>query len=153
MQNLNRAVIHTPNNKNLQNLIYTSNLAKEIANNKGKRVKSLTKNRGNCLSRTNNGLIELSIHLLYTDHEYVMLRNFFFSEPLEKQFGELRQWSGKTYFIMVQQILQKVYIYKTKLLLKLDEGAKVLGNLESGHECKIYGVLSNEGICHVFDNC
>ena len=40
--------------------------------------------------------------------------------PLEKQFGKLRQGCGGTYFITVQQMLEKVGIAKTKLLLNLD---------------------------------
>ena len=44
----------------------------------------------------------------------------FTSDPLEKQFGKLRQGFGGTYFILVQQILEKFGIAKTKLLLNLD---------------------------------
>ena len=69
-----------------------------------------------------------------------MLRNFSFSGPLEKQFGKLRLWSGETYFLAVQQILLKayiyIYIYKTKLLLKLNKEANLLGNPEPRHEGK-----------------
>ena len=35
-----------------------------------------------------------------------MLGNFT-SDPLEKQFGKLRQGTGGAYFIIVQQILEK----------------------------------------------
>ena len=40
--------------------------------------------------------------------------------PLEKQFGKLQQGCGGTYFITVQQMLEKVGIAKTKLLLNSD---------------------------------
>ena len=60
-QDLNSAVIRT---LNLQKLIHMSNSAKEIANKWGKRVRSLTKDTGNCLSNTCYGLVELSIHIL-----------------------------------------------------------------------------------------
>ena len=35
----------------------------------------------------------------------------FTSNPLEKQFGKLRQGCGGTYFITVQEILEKVGIF------------------------------------------
>lgn len=44
----------------------------------------------------------------------------FTSDPLGKQFDKLRQGCGGTYFITVQQILEKVEIAKKKLLLNLD---------------------------------
>ena len=46
--------------------------------------------------------------------------SLFTSDPLEKQFGKLQRGCGHTYFITVQQILEKVRIAKTKLLLNLD---------------------------------
>ena len=45
--------------------------------------------------------------------------NFFFSDPVEKMLGKLCQGSRGIYFINVQQVLQKVAIYKTKLCLDL----------------------------------
>ena len=46
---LNRTVISTPNDKNLQKPIDMSNFAKEIANKSGKTVRCLTKDIGNCI--------------------------------------------------------------------------------------------------------
>ena len=43
-----------------------------------------------------------------------MLGNFS-TDPLEKEFSKLRQGSGGTYFITVQQILEKVNISEAKL--------------------------------------
>ena len=71
-----------------------------------------------------------------------MLGNFS-SDSFEQQYEKLRQGSGGTYFIMVQQILEKVSIYKIKLLLKLDEEVQVLKNLESEHSCQKFGFLPN----------
>ena len=70
LQDLNRAVICTPDDENLQKSIDKKNLAKKIANKSGKRVKEianksgkrvtwLTKFTGNCLPQTCNGFIEL----------------------------------------------------------------------------------------------
>ena len=50
---------------------------------------------GNCLSQTCKGLVESSIHLLGTTHEYALLANFT-SDSLEKPYGKLRQWSRRT---------------------------------------------------------
>ena len=44
------------------------------------------------------------------------------------------------YFITAQNIIEKVSIYKTKPLLKLEEETKVLENLESGHLCQKGGI-------------
>ena len=72
------------------------------------------------VSHTCRGLVELCKHLLNTTHhEYVMLGKFT-SDPIEKEFGKLRQGSGGTYFITVQQMFEKIAITKTKFLLRLD---------------------------------
>lgn len=55
-------------------------------------------------------------------------------------------------FISAQQILEKLSIHKTKLLLKLNEKIKVLENLKSGHSCIKYVFLVSEYICDVFEN-
>ena len=96
MRDLNRVAIYTPNDENLQKRIYMSNFAKEIANQSGKHVRSLTKDTRNYFSQTCNGLAELSIHPLGATHEFAMLGNCH-SNPLEKQFGKLRHRSGGTY--------------------------------------------------------
>ena len=74
----------------------------------------------------------MSIHLLGKTPEYVILGNFT-SDSLERKFGKPTQGSSGTYFITVQQILEKASIHEIKLLLKLVEEIKVLENLESGH--------------------
>ena len=51
---------------------------------------------------------------------YVMLGNFT-SDPIEKEFGKLRQGSGGIYFISVLQVLEKVTIFKPKLLLRYED--------------------------------
>ena len=73
---------------------------------------------GYCFVHTCKGLVELAISLLGIDHEYVML-GYFTSDFIE-EYGKLQPGSGGTYFISVQQIIEKVTINKTKVLLKLD---------------------------------
>ena len=75
-----------------------------------KRIKQLTRDVAYNSSHTCKGLVGLS-----TFHEHVALGNFT-TDPLEKQFGKLRQGSGRTNSITVQQALEKASIYKSKLL-------------------------------------
>ena len=84
-----------------------------------KRVKSLAKDTTRGLSYTSRSSANLAKHLILKNAS-VCLLGLFTSDPLEKQFGKLRQGFGGTYFILVQQILEKFGIAKTKLLLNLD---------------------------------
>ena len=70
-RDLKRTVIRNPNDNNLQKPIDMSNFAKEMTNKSGRSVRCLTKDTGNCLSQTCNGLVELSINFLDTTHKYV----------------------------------------------------------------------------------
>ena len=60
----------------------------------------------------------------------------FTTDTLEKEFSRLRQGSGGTYFITAQQVLEKVNISKTSLLLKLSKtSTDDLSHMETGHCC------------------
>lgn len=48
--------------------------------------------------------------------------------------------------LAVQQILEKLLIYKLKLLLKSGEDVKIVKGLESGHSCQKYGFFNIVGI-------
>ena len=113
--------------------------------------KSFTKDTSKILYHTCNGLVELSKFLLSTNHKYVLLGTFN-NDPLEKQFGKLRQGSDVTYFITVQQILEKVGIIKTKLLLQLDNNGDSLDFTTSGHSCERCSFYLSEEKCLIFDN-
>ena len=123
--------------------------ADQMTAKQGKRIKQLTCDTGKSLAHTCRGLVALSKHLLNTDHQYVALGKAT-TDPLEKEFSKLRQGSGGTYFITVQQILEKVAIYKTKLLLKLN--CDMDFNIEPGHSCQKCSYLPNEKVCDVLDN-
>ena len=62
------------------------------------RVKTLTRDTVHIsLSHVQESYCELSAHLLTKEHyNYVMLGNFT-SDPIEKEFGKLRQGSGGAY--------------------------------------------------------
>ena len=70
------------------------------------------------LYQTCEGLIELSKELLKSGHTYVLLGEFT-TDYLETSFGSITQGSGGTYFITVQNVIQKLHIEKTRLLLHL----------------------------------
>ena len=74
----------------------------------------------------------------------------FTTDYLEKEFGKLRQGSGGTYFIIVQQIMEKVAIKKTKLLLNLNIDVSDF-NLECGHSCASCGFFPTEDMCSIMD--
>ena len=93
-------------------------------------------------------LSKISIQLRAT---LVYIGNFT-TDPLEKLFGKLRQGSGGTYFISIQQVLEKVTIDRTKLLLKFEKSSDVLANLGSDHSCPKCKFLPSEGICNIIDN-
>ena len=59
LRDLNRVVIHTPNDENFQKRIGMNNFAKQIANQSSKHVRSLTKDTRNCFSQTCNGLVAI----------------------------------------------------------------------------------------------
>ena len=71
--------------------------------------------------------------------------------PLEKKFGKLRQGCGGTYFITVQQMLEKVGISKRKLLLNLDLNIDVFSifSIHSRDQC---GYILDEDKCNILDN-
>ena len=60
-----------------------------------------------------NGLLDLRQSLLTTNHVFVMLGSFS-RDPLEKEFGYLRQGSGGAYLLPVQQIVEKLDIKDDK---------------------------------------
>ena len=110
------------------------------------RVKKFTKDTSYNIIHTCKGLVELAVYLLSLNHDYVCLGKYT-TDYLEKMFGKLRQGSGGTYFITVQQVLEKVCIYKAKLLLQLC--ADITDLIDCGHACAKCGYLPNEDICEM----
>ena len=67
-------------------------------------------------------------------------------------FGKLRQGSGGTYFINVQQVLQKVTIKKAKLCLDLGIDIDEMHTM-AGHSCeKCRYLMNDEDVFNVFHN-
>ena len=147
-----RKVITSPYDVSIQKLKSFNFMIQNMRCAGGKRIKSLTKDTLSCLSQTCNGLVELSEYLLQEESfEYVMLGTFS-TDPLEKEFSKLRQGSGGTYFITVQQILEKVNISKVKLLLKLNsDTVRDLFETEPGHFCEKCSFTLSERMCDILD--
>ena len=115
----------------------------------GKRGKQLTNDTSRAIHHTCNGVVDLTKYLLKTSHKYIVL-NRFSTNPLEKSFGKLRQGSGGTYFITVQQVIEKTNIQKASLLLSLN-GTEELNVIE-GHECSSCDFMLDEEDAEIFDN-
>ena len=146
-----QAVISDPDDERLSTILEFGEMAKSMACSvQGNRMKELSKDTALAIHHTCNGVVELCRELLRTSHHYVCLGKFT-TDPLEKEFGKLRQGSGGTYFISVQQVLEKLSIKKTSLLLSLQCDIESF-NVESGHECSSCGYLLDEKGAEVFDN-
>ena len=101
-----------------------------------KRIKKLCRDTAQIISDTCKGVVEL-VHFLFLQRnfKYVLLRKFS-SDPLENQFGRFRQGCGSSYYLSVQQIVEKLNVYKSKLFLNKNKDAQSLEELpDPGHNC------------------
>ena len=145
-----RSPIRSLDNSNLEFLTNFASVVDRMKPSSGIRMKQLTKDTANSLSHTCRALVDLSKHMLSTTHDYVLL-GIYTTDYLEKAFGKLRQGSGGTYFITCQQVLEKLNIQKTKLLLRHDVNVSEL-NVEAGHHCDKCNYLMSTEAINVFDN-
>ena len=100
----------------------------------GNRQFQMTRDTDAALAHTCCGLVVITKFLLQHSFKYVILGKFT-TDPLEKMFGKLRQGSGGTYFINVQQVIEKVKIQRAKLNLYIGIDIDSL-SVESGHNCQ-----------------
>ncbi|GFO33315.1 transposable element p transposase [Plakobranchus ocellatus] len=145
-----QAAIGDPNDERLETILNFGNMALQMARKQGKRQKQLTRDTAQAIFHTCNGLISLCRHLLSTSHQYVLLGQFS-TDPLEKEFSKLHQGSGGTYFVNVQQIVEKTNINKAKLLLNLK--TDIMYD-EPGHACSNcdFAIESDEKACEAVDS-
>ena len=143
-----RAVIASKNDHRLDYLLAFGNMALKMISVPKNRVKQFTRDTSLAIHQTCNGIVELARHLLDTSHSYVLLGKFT-TDKIEKSFSKLRQGSGGTYFISVQQILEKVNIEKTNLLLKCND-FDVENNVS--HRCDRCHFEMDEETAEIFDN-
>ena len=109
-------MVQDPPYERLNTILQFSEMALQIKDGQGKRYKQFTRDAAQVIYHTRNGIISLCRSLLRVSHNYVLLGTFS-TDPLEKEFEKLRQGSGGTYFLTVQQIIEKLNISKASLLL------------------------------------
>ena len=75
----------------------------------------------------------------------------FSTDRLEKAFSKLRQGSGGTYFINVQQVSEKLIIDHTKLVLRLGSDFSDIPS-QAGHNCNLCNRPLSSKESEVFDS-
>ena len=112
MKDETRAVSSSPNDEQLNFLLSLADMVEKMScKRQGVRVKQLTKDTSCQFFHTCRSIADLTKHPLQNGFSYVCLSHFS-SDPVEKMFAKLCQGSGSTYFINVQQVLQKVAIHE-----------------------------------------
>ena len=134
--------IRNANDPRLHELIKFAEMAKLMtaAYNKGiGRALCLTKDTGGCIHQTFHGIPKLVEKLLVEKmFDFVSIKKFN-TDPLEKYFSKIRQGAGGAYFLGVQQILEKLNIFKTKYFTRANKDADSYLNLnlpDWKHECE-----------------
>ena len=147
-----QAAICDPEDERLTFLSTFGDMAIKMKTSSNKaRVRQLTTDTANAMYQTCHGLVDLCKDLLSTSHIYVCL-GMFTSDFIEKEYSKLRQGLGGTYFITVQQILEKLNMKKTSLLLSLNADVDTLDVLP-GHQCSSCNSFNlNEEAIEIFDN-
>ena len=115
--------------------------------NKERRIKSLTRDTGTSIWHTCYGLVEMCKYLLKNNFIYVMLGEFS-TDFIEKTFNKFRQGSGGTYFITVQNVVEKLNIEKAKLLLELKVNVSDY-TINNEHLCQKCGYFRSEESCDI----
>ena len=89
------AVVRSADDPRLTFLLEMGDMFLQMSPPGGKRVKSLRKDTAKGLHHTLNGIVELCRQQLHTTHDYVTM-NDYCSDPLEKEFGKMREGMGGT---------------------------------------------------------
>ena len=121
-----------------------------MAGPKGKRIKQVSKATAFCIHQSCYGQVNLCRYLLNKTQNYVFLGQFT-SDHLEKEYSILRQRSGGTFFLSVQQVIENLRIKHASLLLKLNVDISNF-NVKSGHQCALYHYKLSEDCCKIFDH-
>ena len=137
------------NDANLMYLKDFSRLARYMRGKQGKIIKSPTTDTSIAIEHTCYGLVDICQFLLESGFNFVMLGEFT-SDFLENEFGKLRQGSGGSYFISIQNVIEKFHIEKTKLLLELKVDVSEYSTC-AGHECSKCEYITDDEVCVIFD--
>lgn len=145
------AEIESPDDPRLSYLLEMSQMFLDMKKTaRGKRDKTLTHDTARSLHHTLNGIVELCRHQLSTTHKFVLLGEYS-NDPIERSYGKLRQGTGGTYFLTVQQVMEKLNINKTKLLLKLNVNVSNL-DVDPGHKCEHCEYRMDDDTMKIFDS-
>ena len=134
-----QAVVQDPLEERLNTILQFGEMALQMKSGQGKRYKQFTRDTAQAIHHTFNGIVSLCKSRLGVSKSYALLGTFS-TDPLEKEFGKLRQGSGGTYFITVQRTIEKVNISKAFLLLSAYVNVDCF-NTKSGHSCFNYSFL------------
>ena len=116
----------------------------------GKRYKQFNRDTALAIHHAWNAIVTLCRSQLQVSHNYALLRTFS-TDPLEKEFGKLRQESGETYFITMQQIIKEVSISKASLLKSTNINVDSF-NIDSSHSSFNYCFLLDKNSVEIFDS-
>ena len=144
-----QAVVQDPLDERLNTILQFGEMALHMKAGQGKRYKQFTRDTAQAIHHTCKCIVNLCRFLLRVSHNYVLLGTFS-TDPLEKEFGKLRQGSGGIYFITLQQIIEKMNISKASLLLSANVNVDNF-NIESGHSCFNCSFLLDENSAEIFD--
>ena len=135
---------------NLQYLLDFGDMALKVSGKQGRRIKSLNRDTGTSIWDTCYGLVEMCKYLLKNNFSYVMLGEFS-TDYIEKALSKFRQGSGGTYFITVQNVVEKLSIEKAKLLLelKVDVSDYTIDNEHLSQKC---GYFRSEESCDIINH-
>ena len=89
----------------LEFLLKLADIANGMSGNK--HIQQLTRGTGRNLSQVCRELVDLTRYLLECGNSYVIL-GWFTTDPLRKAFGELRQGSGRAYFITAASVIENI---------------------------------------------
>ena len=96
-------------------------------------------------------VLQIVICTCQREFEYIYTINDYCSDPIEASYGVMREGMGGTYFITVQNCMEKLDITKTRLLLQLN--ADVFNySVDIGHHCEKCKYLMDENASEVFDS-
>ena len=130
-----RDVIRSPSDSQLKTLSSLAERVKDMRSTDRKRIQKLTAETAYAFHHTCLGKVHLATYLLESGFDFVLLSEFS-TDPLEKNFGKLRQGCGGTYFINVQQVSEKLSIAKAKLALRVEVDVQTFAGPE-GHLCEL----------------
>ena len=142
--------IRSPNDTQLDSIIEFGKMALNMACSQVNRKKQLSHNTTTAIHQTCNGIVSLHRHLLATSHKYVLLGQFS-TDPLAKEFGRVHQESDGTYFIDVQQCIEKLHIKQTSLLLNQNVNIDEF-DVNPGHQYTSFDYKLCEEGSEIFDN-